>query len=177
MADPADLSNLRDLALPPDVRLWPPAPGWWILAAAVLAAAAILAAAAVVHHRRNAYRRAALGALETVDPGGISSVLKRTALAAWPRGQVAALSSAAWLAFLDRTGRTTAFTAGAGRHVETLAFGGAVDGPTADAARGAARDWVRAHQLPPLRRVGEGAWRLWPRSGQNAWRAQRAEGS
>ena len=91
--------------------------------------------AAVARYRRNAYRREALRQLDAVDPGGISTVLKRTALAAWPREQVAALTGAAWLAFLDRTGRTTAFTDGAGRHIETLAFGGAIDGPPADAAR------------------------------------------
>jgi outer membrane lipoprotein SlyB len=146
MADPADLSNLRDLALPPAVSLWPPAPGWWIIAAAGLAAAAILSAAALARYRRNAYRREALRQLDTVAFGAISAVLKRTALAAWPREQVAALTGAAWLAFLDRTGRTTAFTEGAGRHIETLAFGGAVDGQAADAARAAARAWVRAHR-------------------------------
>jgi hypothetical protein len=156
MADPADLSNLRDLALPPQVPLWPPAPGWWIVAAAGLATAAILALAAVARHRRNAYRREAVRQLDTVDPGGISAILKRTALAAWPREQVAALSGTAWLAFLDRTGRTTAFTDGAGRHIETLAFGGTVDAASADSARGAARTWIRAHRLPPLRGVREG---------------------
>jgi len=146
MADPADLSNLRDLALPPAVSLWPPAPGWWIIAAAGVAAFAILSVAAVARYRRNAYRREALRRLDTVDPGGISTLLKRTALAAWPREQVAALSGGAWLAFLDRTGGTTAFTDGAGRHIEALAFGGAVDAPAADAARAAAKAWVKGHR-------------------------------
>ena len=146
MADPADLSNLRDLALPPEVSLWPPAPGWWIVAAAALAAAVILSAAAAARYRRNAYRREARRQLDTVDPGGLSTVLKRTALAAWPREQVAALTGSAWLAFLDRTGRTSAFTDGAGRHIETLAFGGAIDGPSADAVRAEARAWVRGHR-------------------------------
>ena len=165
MADPADLSNLRDLALPPDVSLWPPAPGWWIVAAAALAAATILSAAAVARYRRNAYRREALRQLDTVDPGGLSTVLKRTALAAWPREQVAALTGSAWLAFLDRTGRTTAFTDGAGRHIETLAFGGAIDGPSTDAARTEAKAWVRAHRIPSHR------------SYDGEVPAQRAEGS
>jgi len=146
MADPADLSNLRDLALPPEVSLWPPAPGWWIVATAGLAAAAVLSTAAVARYRGNAYRREALRQLDTVDPAGISTILKRTALAAWPREQVAALTGAAWLAFLDRTGRTTAFTDGAGRHIETLAFGGAIDPASADAARAAAKAWVRRHR-------------------------------
>lgn len=146
MADPADLSNLRDLALPPEVSLWPPAPGWWIVATAGLVAAAVLSTAAVARYRGNAYRREALRQLDTVDPAGISTILKRAALAAWPREQVAALTGAAWLAFLDRTGRTTAFTDGAGRHIETLAFGGAIDPASADAARAAAKAWVRRHR-------------------------------
>jgi hypothetical protein len=146
MADPADLSNLRDLVLPPAVALWPPAPGWWVVAAVAVVSTAILSVAAVVRHRRNAYRREALHALDNVDPGGISTILKRAALAAWPREQVAALTGAAWLAFLDRTGRTNAFTQGAGRHIEALAFGGTIEGASADAARAAARAWVRGHR-------------------------------
>ena len=43
MSDPSDLSNLRDIVVPPEVALWPPAPGWWIVAAGCLAAAACLA--------------------------------------------------------------------------------------------------------------------------------------
>ena len=156
MADPADLSNLRDLAPPPQVSLWPPAPGWWVVAAVAVASVAILSVAAVARHRRNAYRREALRELDSVDPGGISTILKRAALAAWPREQVAALSGAAWLGFLDRTGRTTAFTQGAGRHIEALAFGGSVDAPSADSARAAARDWIRAHRVPPRRGIREG---------------------
>ncbi len=157
MADPADLSNLRDLALPPEVSLWPPAPGWWIVAAAGIAAMAILSAAALARYRANAYRREALRQLDIVEPAGISTVLKRAALAAWSREQVAALTGTAWLAFLGRTGRTTAFTDGAGRHIETLAFGGAIDRSAADAARAAARDWVKAHRVPPLRESAEGS--------------------
>jgi hypothetical protein len=106
MSDPADLSNLRDIAVPPDVAFWPPAPGWWLVGAAVAVAAGFAVAAAVRHRQRNAYRRAALRALETADARDISSLLKRAALAAFPREQVASLNGAAWLAFLDRTGGT-----------------------------------------------------------------------
>ena len=146
MADPADLSNLRDLALPPEVSLWPPAPGWWIVAAAGLAAVVIVSVAAVARYRADAYRREALRELDSVEPCGISTVLKRAALAAWPREKVAALTGAAWLAFLDRSARTTAFTDGAGRHIETLTFGGTIDRASTDAARAAARIWVRRHR-------------------------------
>lgn len=146
MADPADLSNLRDIAVPPEVSLWPPAPGWWIVGATAIALTAILSVVAVARYRRDAYRREALRELESVDPRGISVILKRAALAAWPREQVAALSGAAWLAFLDRTGRTTAFSQGEGRQIEAMAFGGTVEAPSADAARAEAKVWVRRHR-------------------------------
>ena len=146
MSDPADLSNLRDIFEPTDVPWWPLAPGWWILAAGIVAAGAIAATAMVAHHRRNAYRREALRVLKDSDPSGISVLLKRTALAAWPREEVASLTGEAWLAFLDRTGGTTAFTKGRGRCLETLAFGGEVDAGSRAAAIAAARDWIRRHR-------------------------------
>jgi hypothetical protein len=143
MSDPADLSNLRDIVVPPEVALWPPAPGWWILLAGGIAMAAIFAGMIVAWYRRNAYRRAALVALDTADADDISTILKRAALAAWPRAEVASLTGADWLAFLDRTVRSDVFTRGAGRDLETLAFGGAGD---KQAVLTAARRWIRRHR-------------------------------
>ncbi|MCW5889871.1 MAG: DUF4381 domain-containing protein [bacterium] len=48
--------------------------------------------------------------------------MKRTALAAFPRTTVAASSGSAWLAFLDATGGTQAFTAGPGAALVPLAY-------------------------------------------------------
>ncbi len=141
MSDPTDLSNLRDIVVPPAVPFWPPAPGWWVVGAACAIAAGFAIAAAVRHWRRNAYRREALRALETADGRDISRVLKRAALAAFPREQVASLNGAAWLAFLDRTGGT----AFAGTALLALTYGGAGD-------RGAvvaqARRWLLSHRSP-----------------------------
>ncbi len=131
------------VVVPPPVPWWAPAPGWWIVGAVATAALGIAAAAALLAWRRNAYRRTALAELETADPSHFSEILKRTALTAWPREQVAALSGPAWRAFLDRTGRTRAFTAGAGRDLDTLTFGGEGD---VDAVREAARHWLRRHR-------------------------------
>lgn len=45
------LAGLRDLHLPAEPGLWPPAPGWWVLGVAVLAL--LIAAVAWARHRRR----------------------------------------------------------------------------------------------------------------------------
>ncbi|GJD65694.1 DUF4381 domain-containing protein [Methylobacterium frigidaeris] len=156
--DPASLENLRDLALPPPVPLWPPAPGWSILAAGLAAASLVAGWRSWRRYRANAYRREARRQLDAiarrVEAGrcaGAASelavVLKRTALAAYPRSAVASLTGPAWLGFLDRTGRTTAFTDGAARGIAEWTFAGdrAVPAAALKAALRDARAWVRAH--------------------------------
>ena len=148
MEDAADLSRLADIVVPPPVPWWPPAPGWWIVAAALLVTAAMLLVATVRHCRRNAYRRRALVEIDALEPIGdaisvaaLSAVLKRTALVAYPREQVAPLTGSDWRTFLDRTG--------GGRFPTTTGFaeaacGGAVgDGATLSAQ---ARHWVKRHR-------------------------------
>lgn len=153
MNDPADLSNLRDIIFPTEVPLWPLAPGWWIVGVAIVASAIVLAAMAILHHRRNAYRRAALGELANIEhlqageaAQRITAVLKRAALVAYLRVEVAALSGEAWLGFLDHTGHTDAFTAGPARSLPSLAFGGSGETAALPAITSAARDWVRRHR-------------------------------
>lgn len=156
--DPASLENLRDLALPAPVPLWPPAPGWWILAAGLASASLVAGWRSLRRYRANAYRREAwrqLDAIERrVDAGlcaGAASelavVLKRTALAAFPRAAVASLTGPAWLRFLDQTGGTTAFTNGAARRIEQWTFAEDRTVPTANlkVALREAREWVRTH--------------------------------
>lgn len=159
--DPASLANLRDLALPPPISWWPPAIGWWILAAGALAVAIILLVKAVRRYRAAAYRREAereLAAIETAIAadfsggrhlaGNVSELLKRTALAAFPREEVAGLTGEAWMRFLDRTGRTSAFTSGPARILPSLAVG-KTDRVTREelgATIASARLWIRTHR-------------------------------
>jgi len=153
MSDPSDLSNLRDIVVPPDVSLWPPALGWWIVGAGLLASAAVLAAMVALRHRRDAYRRAALVELANIEPLSpgeaaqrITAVLKRAALVAYPRTEVAELSGEAWLGFLDRTGHTQAFTRGPAQVLPSLAYGGSGEMLDLPAIVSAARAWVRQHR-------------------------------
>lgn len=112
--DPASLDKLQDIFLPPPIGWWPLAPGWYLVAAAVFALAAWLALRFWRNRQSSAYRRAALSELQRIEqawrsrPGSGSSLssdlaelLRRTALAGAPRVRIAALSGAAWRAFLD----------------------------------------------------------------------------
>ena len=142
--DPASLDNLREIILPPPVPWWPLAPGWWLLLAAIALAASAFAFRLFRRWRANAYRRAALRELAIAgDVTAIAEILKRTALVAYPRKDVAALSGAAWLAWLAQTGHrrapadvTAALTTGvfATEEAENIA-------PVATFAA----DWIRNH--------------------------------
>jgi hypothetical protein len=140
-SDPSSLQNLNDIVVPPPAPWWPLAPGWYI-AGGILAL--LLLWRAYVYwqaSRRNRYRRAALKELSVIRTQGDAAamrrlplLLKRTALSAWPREEVASLSGPAWHDFLDRTARTKLFTGGAGQILDQLAY------TTNDAAPPAAAD-------------------------------------
>lgn len=114
--DPQNLVALYDalapIAAPPAISRAPQTAGWWVVAAAILLTIAVTGFAWRRHDRANAYRRAGLDALDEAgqDPAAIAMVLRRTALAGFPRGSVASLHGPEWLGFLDATAPGAAFT-------------------------------------------------------------------
>lgn len=99
--DLTNLDNLHDLAIPPSIPWWPPAPGWYVLSALLAVAAAWLAWRSWKRWCANGYRRAALRELaEAQDAAAIAELLRRTALAILPETVVASMSGAAWTEWL-----------------------------------------------------------------------------
>ena len=146
------LSQLRDIHLPEPVSWWPPAPGWWLVAFVTLAA---LSAFLYFLRRRivkNRYRKVALKMLSELDGQDnglvqleeISALLRRVAIQAFGREKVAVLAGEAWLAFLDKTGRTTDFSTGVGR-----VLGSDLYRPSVEADVGQvqliAKKWIKEH--------------------------------
>jgi hypothetical protein len=84
--------------------------------------------------------------------GSLPALVKRVALAAWPRERVAPLSGPALLAFLDQTGRTQTFQLGAGKALAVLAYDAqtvaALDNEHITPLFSAVREWIKQHDIP-----------------------------
>lgn len=160
MTSETSLERLRDIVAPPPVPWWPPAPGWYVVGATALVLAGWLTWRAWVRWRAAAYRRAALAELRRLETRAadagereaalrdLPALVKRTALAAFPRPAVASLSGAAWLGFLDRTGRTDAFTRGGGQVLGVLAYdprAARLDDAAVSKLFRSVRAWIGAH--------------------------------
>jgi hypothetical protein len=166
--DAASLDRLHDIVVPDPTPWWPPAPGWLWLAgmAAVLLVLALLAA--FIRWQKNRYRREAFAELarlaSAASPAGsggllpaLGELLKRTALTAYPREDVATLTGPRWFAFLDSTGGTR-FSAGLGEALERATY--LARSEEQESARALelvreVRTWIRRHG--PLRTVSGAA--------------------
>lgn len=166
LADPATLpqtsdpiAGLIDIPLPEPVSLWPQTWPSRILLVLVVVGLVYGTVRAIHHWRVNRYRRQALSELKGIEArattltpadlaSALASLLRRTALAAFPRDEVAVLTGAAWLSFLDRTGGGQAFSQGPGRVLEITVYGPAAGGDPAGQI-GAVRGWIRGHRREP----------------------------
>lgn len=154
MNDKASLQNLNDIVAPAAVPWWPLAPGWYVLAVIVAIALAGLAVMGWRRWQRDRYRRQALAELEEIreDAAGslhlLPSLLKRTALSAWPRETVASLSGQPWHAFLDHSAGSDQFCHEAGELLDQLAYGKSLSEAEHSRLLAAAEKWLRLHRPP-----------------------------
>ncbi|MBK0326376.1 DUF4381 domain-containing protein [Rhodobacteraceae bacterium F11138] len=141
------LDRLEPVPEPPPVPMIPQTVGWVWLGIAVLAVVALWLRRMLRHRQASAYRRAALRALQAAgeDPAAIAAVLRRTALMAFPRSQIAGLTGANWLAFLDRTMSGNGFSQGPG---QVLAQAPYRDCDPQPGLSNLAKDWIMRHRAP-----------------------------
>ena len=139
---------LEPVPAPPSVPLTPQTPGWIILGVVLAVAIYYGLRWGLRKYWQNAYRRAALKELEAseADPAVIANILRRTALAAYPRQTVASLNGSHWLEFLDRTYPGSGFASGAGRVLQYAPYR---DCGSDAALENLARDWIKRHRQIP----------------------------
>lgn len=162
MNDSASLQNLHDIVPPPPVPWWPPAPGWYFVIALLLAGSIWAVVRWIKHYRANRYRREALDELDglqsaATDPltraqalSGLPELLKRAALSAFSRDQVASLSGEVWHRFLDESAGIGDFCGGAGALLDDLAYDPAAaagfDEKASARLFAAAGRWLKKHR-------------------------------
>ena len=157
MSDPGSLQNLNDIVAPAPVAWWPPAPGWYALAVLLLLLLTWWGFRGLRSWPQGRYRREALQSLKGISESGplaaaaLPDLLKRVALSAWPREEIAGLVGHEWHRFLDRAAGTDRFEGEAGRRLEQAAY--APDRLAEDDFRDLCADvdwWIR-HHAPPER--------------------------
>lgn len=122
--DPGSLDRMHDLVLPPPVPWRPQTPGWWIVIGCASLLLIALFFATVIRWQANRYRREALVILHnsSTHPASWPAILKRCALACWPRTTVASLTGAEWDDFYQQNAGKGSAEKGTGRRIEELAF-------------------------------------------------------
>ncbi|SMF97167.1 protein of unknown function [Methylomagnum ishizawai] len=143
---------LRDIHLPAAIGWWPPAPGWWL---ALLAAIGLVALSVwlVLRWRRVTPIKLARRELDALANAPelapdeklrrLSILLRRTALSLYPRQQVAGLTGAAWLDWLDATLGEPRFSQGPGRSLTEAPYRPRT-GTDIEPLLALSRDWLRA---------------------------------
>jgi hypothetical protein len=150
---PQLMELMQGLSEPDPVSWMPETPGWWILLAWFAAALVVCVRHIALRRRASLYRRRAEKALGAIaanavaDPTAaaisISTLLKHTALTAYPRVEVASLHGDAWARFLcESSNNDPAVVKAAGL------FAHAAYRPDADGNElvAPARRWIRVHR-------------------------------
>lgn len=160
--NPASLQNLNDIVMPANIGWWPLATGWYFLLGLLLLVFAWSVYRLLQHWLKNRYRREALHELQLLEnsiqnstqrDAGLRQIpvlLKRTALSAYPREQVASLTGKDWISFLNSCIKNTAFSEPVASTLEQAAYStgelGWIDSASSAALLSASRHWLKDHQ-------------------------------
>lgn len=126
------IRGIDPIELPEPVLWLPQTPGWKILAVVAVLLTAYGCYRAGGRWWRNRYRRSALQRFKEIElaaegdnlraVAAMPRLLKATALHAYPRANVAALSGEAWLEFLDAHYSGPSFRSSIGRKLLNVAY-------------------------------------------------------
>ena len=148
--------GLKELPLPDPISWWPQTPGWYVLGGLAVAGLCYLMWRLWMRYQHNAYRREGLTRLDkmTTDPAALKELpllLKKSALMAGSRQQVANLNGRAWIEWLNETAGDELFSMSDADTFEQLAFAPsdrAILGTTnAEHLIKASKTWMRMHRV------------------------------
>jgi hypothetical protein len=147
--------GLKELPLAEPVSWWPQTSGWAVLAALVLAGLVWAGHKLWCRYERNAYRRQGLASLEAMAsdigaPRDLPFLLRKSALQAASRHDVAGLRGDDWIGWLNASAGRTRFRPEDGEMLARLTYAGQSD-EMFDAAAvehliAASKDWMRSHR-------------------------------
>jgi hypothetical protein len=149
---PQLLDRMHSLEMSDPVSWMPQTSGWWVLVTWAFVLVALGIWRIVAYRHRNRYRREALVLLAAIEShagrcpqaaGQIAALLKRTALVAYPRLQVASLYGADWAEFLCQSAHDDAQVVAAADALAAAAYRTDVDGT---ALCSPARRWIQVHR-------------------------------
>ena len=149
---PELLDLMHELVLPEPIPWLPQTPGWWIAFGWFFAVLLVSGRYWMMRRRRNRYRRDALAELKAIETAPdlgptesaqqIATLLKRTALVAYPRRDVASIFGKDWAEFLTESANDDKQIAAA---AESLAAAAYRPDAIGDELVQAARRWIRLH--------------------------------
>ncbi len=160
------LKGLEEISSPAPISAMPQGPGWWFLAGTL-----VLVGGAVVYRMRkkwsrNAYRRHAVAALEALEITNersaqswhthlqpLPEILRATALHAFPRREVVAVSGESWRLFLNAVTQSPLWSEQTFQVLYDLTYRPSsareVSDQDAQAVIQAAKAWVIEHKPQP----------------------------
>ncbi len=117
------LARLRDIHMPEPISQWPMAPGWYLLFGLFVGCLIVCAFLIFRKMRQRRPKKQAAKLLQRYQlefkqsqnaqlaSARVSEILKRVALAYYPRDKVAGLQGDEWISFLDKAGGKPTFSA------------------------------------------------------------------
>lgn len=136
---------LEPVPEPAPISMAPQTMGWVWLGLMLLVLGAALVWMFLRRWRRDAYRRAALAELGNTaqDASSIARLVRRTALAAYPRSAVASLFGDSWLTFLDDAYGGSGFSNGPGKVLATAPY---QEEPAGEPLTLLVKEWIKRHR-------------------------------
>ncbi len=162
-AEVSGLEKLHEILLPDPVSWMPQTVGWYVVFGLIVVVIGGWVFGRLRRFWKNRYRGYALAELEVIGQelqrpekrakalAKIPVLLKWTALAAFPRSDVAGLSGEKWLAFLDKSMGAKRFTGDEGRLLPELAYAPApriskLPDETIGKLLQIVRHWIKVHK-------------------------------